>query len=75
MDQSKLCKPQGRFDTDGKIEKLEGLEKANFRPKWADEKKRIYIDGVDEINFKFYRPGGARPMPYMAFFITLNLLL
>lgn len=43
------------YDTDGGLEQTEGLNRRNYRPGWAVELKRVYVNGVKEKEFKFYR--------------------
>lgn len=58
-DEAYKCKPQGLFDCGGGLEQVQGLPKKNYKPRWADEKKKVVIPGVREAYFKFYAIGGA----------------
>ncbi|WP_255167771.1 SH3 domain-containing protein [Natrononativus amylolyticus] len=43
------------YDTDGGLEWTEGLDERNYRPGWSLDLERVYVDGVPEMEFKFYR--------------------
>ncbi|WP_440769837.1 SH3 domain-containing protein [Natronorubrum sp. DTA28] len=43
------------YDTGGGLEWTEGLDRRNYRPGWALDLERIFVDGVPEREFKFYR--------------------
>jgi hypothetical protein len=43
------------FDVKGGLEQTYGLKASNYKPSWANENKRVIIEGVDERDFKFYK--------------------
>lgn len=43
------------YDTDGGLESTDGLDRRNYRPGWALELERIFVEDVPEREFKFYK--------------------
>jgi hypothetical protein len=46
--------PVGGYNVDGGLERVPGLDRRYYRPGWATEFRRVFVEGVRPAFFKFY---------------------
>jgi hypothetical protein len=54
----KQGQPTKGYDVGGGLEHMPGLPTKNYRPSWANEYKRTFVEGVNSKYFKYYRESG-----------------